>query len=598
VTGADAVACGNTLLADALLDELVRGGVRHIVVCPGSRSTPLAAAAARLARRLSDLRVVSLLDERSAGFFALGVGKWSRAPAAVICTSGTAVANLYPAVVEASLSCAPLLVLSADRPPELRDWGAAQTIDQVRLFGSYVRWYAELPLPEASTALLRHARALASRAVAQSLGRPPGPVHLNLPYREPLEPVQVPESLRAAAGREARSYTRVSTAVLAPSESLVAALVTRLASAPHGVIAAGPLDDPDAELGPAVVRLARALGWPFLAEPTSQLRCGAHASGGSPLAAHYDAFLRSACFAGEHAPQIVLRLGAPLTSKCFGAWLERHERAELWVVDPGGRFADPTHRAAEILRCEPAPLCAALAAALETLPRTSDSSWLAAFLAADRRAEVLLRRELERDDHLLGPRVVPELAALLPEGATLFVSNSLPVRDLDLLLPASTRALRVLCNRGANGIDGISSTALGAAAAGARPLVLLTGDLALLHDVGGLAAARRAQLDATIVVVNNDGGGIFSLLPIAAHGEGASFEELFATPHGVDLAHAAALYGAGHARVRSWEHLRLALKQSLSAPGLHLIEVPVDRPADTAHRRALAARAAEAGGAA
>ena len=588
----------NVAIASALADELARAGVRHFCVCPGSRSTPLVAAVVALAKDRPGLRIWSQIDERSAGFFALGLAKQTRLPAAVICTSGTAAANLLPAVVEASQSAVPLLLLTADRPPELRDWGAPQTIDQLRLFGPYARWFAELPPPEASVDLLRHARALGSRAVATACARPPGPVHLNLPFREPLEPVAVAgdrvEDLAAdslaARGRGSCAYTRVATARLAPPDDLVRRLATAIAATPHGVIAAGPLDA-GAELAAAVARLARAAGWPLLAEPTSQLRAGPHVAS-APVVGSHDSFLRDAELAASLAPRIVLRLGAPLTSKSFNAWIASHPEASLWIVDPDGRFADPTHRAAELLRVEPELLCDALAVRIERMSRALAPEWLDAFAGAERRARSALARELAADDRPLGPRIVAELAEMLPAGATLFVSNSLPIRDVDALFPVSLRPLRVLCNRGANGIDGIVSTALGAAAGGAAPLVLLTGDLALLHDLGGLLAARRHRIAATLVVLNNDGGGIFSMLPVAGQREAVGFEALFSTPHGLDLAHAARLFGATHVRVTSVEELRLALKHTIGAAGLHVVETPFDREVDADARRALFARVA------
>lgn len=581
----------NAALAGALLGELARAGVRHACVCPGSRSTPLAAAAAHT----PGLRAWSHLDERSAGFFALGLARASRTPVAVICTSGTAAANLLPAVVEASLAGVPLVLLTADRPPELREWGAPQTIDQVRLFGPYVRLFAEAPTPEADPALLRHMRALAARAAAVAAARPAGPVHLNLPLREPLEPARVagdvPPGLaerdpEAARGRGPLPWLRVREGVRAPAPEDVARLADAVAAAPAGVIAAGPLDAPEG-LAAAAARLAVAAGWPLLAEPTSQLRRGPHVSG-APVLGAYDAFLRDARLARACAPQLVLRLGAPLTSKPFAQWLAAHPAAELVLLDPDGRYADPSHRGGEILRADPALLCDAVARELAARrPAPARSAWLAALLDAERRARAALAEALAADERLLEPRLAFELGELLGEGATLFVSNSMPVRDLDSFLPPSPRRLRVLANRGANGIDGIVSSALGAAAACDGPLVLLTGDLALLHDLGGLLAAKRHGLSATFVVVNNGGGGIFSFLPVAGYRDEVDFDALFTTPHGLDLADAARLFGARHARPRSFEELRLALKAGVTEPGLDLVEVRVDREANVAHHREL-----------
>ena len=589
----------NLAWAGALVDELARAGVRHFCVCPGSRSAPLAAALAALRRERADVRLWPQIDERAAAFFALGLAKAARAPAALVCTSGTAAANFLPAVVEASLAGVPLVVLTADRPPEAREWGTAQTIDQLRLFGPHARWFAELPPPEPSEALLRHVRAVAARAAALAGGRPPGPVHLNVPFREPLEPERSAADAAAlgvvgdlvAHGRgEARGWTRAETPPARPDAALVERLAARIASTPNGVIAAGPLDAGPG-LGAAVARLARAAGWPLVAEPTSQLRRGAHVAG-APVIAGYDLFLRNAALAESLAPALVLRLGAPLTSKALANWLARHADAELWLADPAGRFADPTHRAAEIVRAEPELLCGALADALERTRHRADSRWSTELAAADARARTSLARGLARDDRLLGVRAVAELAEALPPGAALFVSNSLPVRDVDAVFAVSPAPLHVFANRGANGIDGIVSTALGVAAGGTAPLVLLTGDLALLHDLGGLAAAKRHGLSAAIVVLSNDGGGIFSQLPIAKHGEAVDFEALFATPHGLDFAHAAALFGASHARATSVEAFRVALKDALASPGLYLVEVPFDRELDVAVRRELFEQAA------
>lgn len=622
----------NAAQAQALLEALAAAGVRELCLSPGSRSAPLAAAAAQV----PGLRVRVHLDERAAAFFALGLARATRAPVALACTSGTAAANYLPAVVEASLGRVPLLVLTADRPPELRDWGAAQTIDQTRLFGSHVRWFAELPPPEPSAALLRHARAVAARAVAAACADPAGPVHLNLPYREPLEPARVEADVRALAAIDdpvargaspGATHFRVETPRLAPREALVERLAAEL-RARRAVLAAGPQDG-DPALPAALARLARAARAPLLADGASQLRVGPHVAG-APVLGAYDAFLRHAPFAARHGPEVVLRFGPPLTSRAAERWLERHPGAALRIVDAAGGFRDPAHRAAEILRVDAVALCEALAARLETSwaeattspgnararaerlaaprdpapreapPGAVPEAWLGGFLRAERLAQRALARAIADEPALFAPRAVRALAAALPEDALLYVSNSMPIRDLDLFLPPGPQRLRVLVNRGANGIDGVSSSALGAAAGSERPVALLTGDLAFLHDVGGLLAAARHELSLLCVVVNDDGGGIFSQLPIAAYGASVHFEERFATPHGVDLAAATALAGGTHARVRSPGELELALKAAACARGLRVVEVAVDRAAQTAHRRALldavaAALAAEGG---
>ncbi|MCL4685892.1 2-succinyl-5-enolpyruvyl-6-hydroxy-3-cyclohexene-1-carboxylic-acid synthase [Myxococcota bacterium] len=594
---APAFANANAAFAAALFDEFARAGIRHVCVCPGSRSAPLAIAAARA----PGLRVWTHLDERAAAFFALGIAKASRTAVALVCTSGTAAANFLPAVVEAHLARVPLLVLTADRPAELRDWGAAQTIDQVRLFGSHARWFAELPLPEPHASLLRHVRATAARAVAVASGRPAGPVHLNVPYREPLAPVAVPDDVAALAaldaspalrGRPERPYLRLDDASTAPSAPLVERLVRDLRAARRGILLAGP-DDRDPALAAALAKLARTAGWPLLADGASPLRTGSHV-GMTPICGAHDAFLRVERFAARHTPDLVLRFGAPPTSQATARWLEHSNDMDLRLVDAEGGFADPSQGAAEIVRADPVALCHALADAWGQQPGRTSETWLSSFQRAESAAQGVLTRGIETAPLLCAPAVVRALAAALPHDAVLFASNSMAVRDVDSFLSPAKKPLRVLVSRGANGIDGIPSTALGAAAALETSLALLTGDLAFLHDVGGLLAARRHGLSVLCVVVNDDGGGIFSYLPVAGYGEDAHFEDLFTTPHGVDLAHATALAGGRHVCVTEQNELEEALGRACAEPGLQVVEARIAREANVAHHRALWAAVAGA----
>ncbi len=491
----------NQALARALFGELARAGVRHACVCPGSRSAPLAIAAAHT----PDLRVWTHVDERSAGFFALGLAKATRAPVALICTSGTAAANFLPAVVEASLARVPLVVLTADRPAELRDWGAMQTIDQARLFGSHARWFAELPAPEPTASLLRNARAVAARAVAVALGSPRGPVHLNVPYREPLEPTPIEGDRAALAaqddalaleGRGDRAYTNLERPRSAPGAALVRRLAAELRAARRGVLLCGPADA-DAALAHALARLARVAGWPLLVDAASGVRRGPHVEKAPVLGAH-EAVLRAERFAAAHAPELVLRFGPPPTSRATNLWLERHAQAELRLVDADAGFADPTHRAAEILCVDPALLCTALADEIERGGAPSPGAWLADFLVAEERAQRALAEGIARERTLFSPAVARALASALPPSGALFASNSMAIRDLDGFLEPAPAPLRVLANRGANGIDGITSSALGAALGTGAPLACLIGDLAFLHDVGGLVAAKRHRISVSL----------------------------------------------------------------------------------------------------
>ena len=570
--------------AAALVGALGRAGVREACVSPGSRSTPLALALEaepRMAIRVH-------LDERSAGFFALGLARASRRPVALVCTSGTAAANYLPALVEASLTRIPLIVLTADRPPELRDWGAAQTIDQLHLFGRHVRWFAEAPVPDGRPDTQRLARALGARAVAVAAGSPPGPVHLNLPMREPLAPSCLPSPGPEALPSGPREWP----GALGPAPEAVAWLAGRVARHPCGVVACGPMDEPDA--AEAIAALARAADWPLLADPTSQLRRGPHVD--DHMLGHGDLFLGDAAFAERHAPELVLHFGAPPTSKAFHGWLERSAPAHVVHIDPAGGFRDPSHAASDFVRGDAASLCRAVVRRLGR-PRTN-SAWLDAFVTAERAAAGAVAAVVDVDPTLLAAAAIQTLSGCLPETAILYVSNSMAVRDLDAFLPVAPAPLRVLANRGANGIDGMVSSALGAAATGV-PTVLLTGDLALLHDASGLLAASRERLPLTIVVLNDDGGGIFSHLPVARLGDAADFARLFRTPHGQDLGRLCHGIGLSHVRIGSREHLAAALKDSLSRSTPSLLEVVLDADRNLEqHRRVRQAVAAALAGAA
>lgn len=571
----------NQLWARALMEELVRGGVRHAVVCPGSRSTPLALACAER----PELTTWSVIDERSAAFFALGLAKESGAPVAVVATSGTAGAHFYPAAIEAAMSYVPLLLLTADRPPELQGWGAPQTMPQQHLFGGFARWFVDLGLPEASPAALLHLRATAARAVATARRAPRGPVQLNAPFREPLAPTPDGVPLDklpplATSGRAGEPFTRIAPPAPEPDPAALAALRDRMAATERGVIVCGPRDPQDG-LQAAVLRLGEIYGYPVLAEATSQVRYGAS----GPIAL-YDALLRHAPFARAHRPELVVRLGGGLTPKGPQAWLDGSGAYTVQLSDQGGLF-DPQHAASMVIEGDAVKACARLAEG--RAPRST--AWAQSFAEAERRARAALEEAFARSEALTEPRIAREVVTSLPAGANLFVSSSMPIRAVDAFAPAGN-ALRVLANRGVNGIDGIVSSALGVAAGSGRPTALLVGDLAFLHDLGGLLTARRHKVPLTIVVVQNDGGGIFSFLPIAKATE--HFESLFGTPHGLpDLMPAAALFGARYAAPRTVSELRESLRAGLEG-GLHLVEVRVDRQSNPEEHRGLFARIAEA----
>ena len=547
----------------AFVDELARSGVRNVCLAPGSRSTPLALMLAQH----PDIKLWLLLDERSTAFFALGMAKASRRPVAILCSSGTATANFFPAVVEARVGRVPLIVLTADRPPELRDVGAPQTIDQIRLYGAYPKWSVEVAVPETSPDLLRYARTLAGRAAATALAEPAGPVHLNFPFREPLVPMPPDDWAGFTIERAGHEpYVAASSAPRVLDDPALAGLAAELSQARRGIIICGPQFD--AALAEPVARLASALGMPLLADPLSLVRCGPHAH--DAIIDSYDAFLRDVRVCQQLQPDVVLRFGAMPTSKPVLLFVQRFPGARHIVIGAG--WEDPTLLAAQMIDADPVRTCEALLE--QTVPATS-RDWLERWRAVDDVSRTAITAEMATFAEPFEGRVFADLAEILPSDTILWASSSMPVRDLDTFFPASERAIRFLSNRGANGIDGVISSALGASTVSNGPTVLAIGDIAFYHDMNGLLAAKLHELNATIVLLNNDGGGIFSFLPQAAQPE--HFEALFGTPHGLDFRQAAMLYDARYRLADDTVTLRDAVALALFEPGLKIIELRTTR---------------------
>jgi len=570
----------NTALASVFVEELARGGVRHAVISPGSRSTPLAVAL----WRQPEIEVSVIVDERSAAFFALGAAQATRVPVAMLCTSGTAAANYHPAVCEADESAVPLIALSADRPPELRDIGAGQTIDQVKLFGSSVRWFCEVGTHEAGDDGLLHHRSVACRALAAARGEPrPGPVHLNLPWREPLAPVADAGAVTATdplalEGRDGRPLTAVTPIDMEPTQFLLDEVAAHIGESDFGVIVAGRQLDP--ELREPLAHLARAAGFPILAEPTSQLRCGPHDR--SYVVSAYDHLLRDEGFREAMEPDLVLRFGEMPASKPLRSWLSASGANEI-VVDPSCGWNEPGRRAAALLRADPTELASGWAARIGE-DRPEPARWL----NAERAAREALEAELASLTEPTEPGLHLALGQAHRDGDLVYTASSMPIRDQEAFLSPSSGDILFLSNRGANGIDGLVSSGIGAAHASGRPTTIVTGDLGLLHDIGGLAALRDVSTPVRIVAIDNDGGGIFGFLPQAEALPGDDFEALLGTPRGVDAARAAALFGLPHRRLDSLADLPGAMEA-----GTGLIEVKTDRRANVElHRRLTAAVAA------
>ena len=558
----------STAFGIAFTDELVRCGLREVVLAPGSRSTPLAMAFGE-AERHGLVRLHVRIDERSASFTALGLAKTSRQPVAVLCTSGTAAANFHPAVIEADESAVPLLVLTADRPPEMRGTGANQVIDQLKMYGSAVRWFCEAGVPEARPGMAGYWRSLACQAWARASGRAgslAGPVHLNLAFREPLVPGGAgtpawPESLDGRP--DGRPWTSFEPGELTRDE-------LEVPWTERGVVVCGD-GDYDA-LG--LVKLAERAGWPVLAEPSSGGRRGPNA-----LAA-YQYVLATAEFMAAHAPELIVSAGRPGLSRPQSALLGAGSARRHVVIAQGpGRWADPQRAATDVAR----------AVRLTAAPGPQASgSWLADWRRADGAARRAVDAVLDDDDSLTEPRLARDLANQVPEGSLLWTGSSLPVRDVDFHL-SPREDLRILASRGASGIDGTTSSAIGAALAHGGPAFALIGDLTFLHDASGLALGPgEPRPDLCLVVVNNDGGGIFSTLEQAAFP--GTFERIFGTPHGTGLHHLAAAFGLPYVRLEQ----AADLGKALPGTGLRVVEAQTDRAAGAALRARLREVAAEA----
>ncbi|MFC6785988.1 2-succinyl-5-enolpyruvyl-6-hydroxy-3-cyclohexene-1-carboxylic-acid synthase [Halobaculum halobium] len=587
----------NTLWGRAVADELAATGVDAVCVTPGSRSTPLTVALAEH----PDVHVFSHLDERASAFFALGRARRTGEVTPLVCTSGTAAANFHPAVMEAAQSRVPMLLLTADRPPELRDSGANQTVDQEKLYGDAVRWYKDLPEPAADDRKLRSLRTDLARGVSTAEGTPAGPVHLNVPFCKPLEPVavdgDVPDDLPelAAQGREGgRPFVSTTAGHPMPDDRDLQRIASVL-DAERGLIVAGPADPP----GPdpqAVTALAHATGFPVLADPLSGLRFGS-AVRVAPVLGGYDGFLAGGVPEDWPDPEVVVRFGASPTSKPLRKYLAGSGARQL-LVDPAGGWREAEFAATDLVVADPSRLCGALSrqvgggGGVGSALDSDSTAWRERWEAAEAAHWDAVEATADGGRFFEG-RVLADVTELAPEPSTVFVSNSMPVRDADRFAAPAAKGLTMLGNRGASGIDGIVSTALGAGSATTDELTLVTGDLAYYHDMNGLLALERCDVGATVVLINNDGGGIFHMLPIEAFDP--PFTSQFKTPHDLDFEPTGELYDLSFARVDGddREGFRELYRESAASDGTDVIEVASDAEASHRVREEIAERTAE-----
>lgn len=552
----------------AFVVELVQTGIKDVVVSPGSRSTPMAMVMAEH----PELNIHIHVDERSAAFFALGIAKATNKPVAILCTSGTAAANYFPAIIEARYSRVPLLVLTADRPHELREVGAPQAIDQIHLYGQHVKWFADMALPENSNELIRYARTVGARAAAIASQAPAGPVHLNFPFREPLIP-KLDEEIFELKERP-MGYVQVRNGELTIRQDEFREISQKLKGYKKGIIVCGNISDN--RFAQAVTELSAALKFPVLADPLAQLRSGLHPL--ENIVEAYDTFLRNEDAKEYLKPDVILRFGAMPVSKALTIFLKENHQAEQFVIDGAGGWRDPATLSTEMIFCNETIFCEQLSGLTETKESTE-------FLEKWREINELTKANMAliKDSQMLSEgRLFYQIAEMLPEEATLFVGNSMPIRDLDSFFLNNHKSIKVMANRGANGIDGTVSTALGAALY-SQPLYLVLGDLTFFHDLNGMIAAKLYGIDIRIIVVNNNGGGIFSFLPQSQHPK--NFELLFGTPLNLEFEHAVRMFNGNYTKVKDWDHFHELMKQSSDVKGLNVYEVVTNRDSNlTQHR--------------
>ncbi len=561
----------NTIWSGIFVNELKKLGLDSVCIAPGSRSTPLAVAFAE-----SGIKIYVHSDERSAAYFALGLARASRKPVALVCTSGTAAANFFPAIIEANYSEVPLIVLTADRPAEMRESGANQTIDQLKLFGNHVRWFADVPAPEAnfSEHLFRYLQSLAARAYETSQSPLPGAVHLNFQFRKPLEPIDVPtdrplwmnDTLLSAPSTSLRTRLKTDPArvtfsrpQLFPAPAQTDFLADKISSSPRGLIVCGPRC-PAGDFPAQLTQLATRIGYPILADSLSGLRFGTHVN--ENIIGGYDTFLPT-----NLRPQVIMRFGDVPTSNALCDYLDSLEDIPQIHISEVKRWRDDRFLVTHSVWCDPLLLCEELLNKLDWQSNLQDLNWLPAWTKLESAVWSEVNNSCANPDFEGG--ILPDVLSQLPPNNGLFIANSLPIRHFDQFAQPSQKPVQVFANRGASGIDGTLSSALGAAAH-LPGLVFVTGDLSFYHDMNGLLAIQRCGILATIIVINNDGGGIFERLPISKFEP--PFTELFVAPHGLTFEHAAKLYGIEYVRA---ERLSLApaLKSALAYEKSTIIEI-------------------------
>ena len=564
----------NTLWTETFVKELVLAGIKYVCISPGSRNTPLTLAFANNKK----IKSYVLVDERSTGFFALGLAKASNSPVAIVCTSGTATAEFYPAIIEAYQQRVPLIVCTADRPPELLDVGANQTINQINLYKNHIRWFVDIGLPEPTVRRLKHIKSTARRAVYESFIKSKGPVHLNFPFRKPFEPefhtdeveMNIIDFAKTNGNNRKiliESYERKNL----KNEKWFKDIAGFLMTVKKGLIIAGP-ENYNPEFPKNLVRLAARLNYPILADGCSNIRFGNHEK--DLIISNYDAFLRSDSFVKKIKPDFILHFGRTITSKALDTFLDKCNAPRYMINDYGDWF-DPSNKSLAAYDCKPYIFCEWMNEFLEEenfIRNTED--WLNIYLTADKKTGKTKVQLIDNSPSFDEPCIISQIINELPDNSQVMISNSMPVRDFDYFASNTEKKLTIFNNRGASGIDGINSTALGIRCGSSKITVLITGDLAFYHDLNGLLAAYKYSLSLIIILINNNGGGIFEILPISNYGR--IFKDYFIAPLNLDFSHFVKAYKGNYKKIKDRKNFQKTFKEFLKKKNFSVIEIPTD----------------------
>lgn len=572
----------NILWSEIFVKELADNGVKYACISPGSRNTPLTVAFSQN----KNIKTHILVDERSNGFFALGLARASKTPVALVCTSGTAVAEFYPAIIEAFQQNIPLIVLTADRPPELQDCGANQTIHQNNIYKNHICWFRNAGLPGVSIKKLSSVRSLAKKAFFESSSK--GPVHVNFPFRKPLEPSSFTDEISDEVLQKLalehpceNGLNETPPEKITPEKSLADEIYEKLKAAQKCIVLAGP-DDPLDDFACSLQHMASLFSLPILADGASQLRYGSHNK--SNVFINYEGCLRSGEFSKKTQPELILHFGRTMTSKGIEMFLEKTS-SEYYIINERGSIFDPFGKTTAVLAMNSNEFLSNIIKKAESEGfKREDSSWLEVFKSAEATAEELKKEIIMRADFPFEGRIFTEAVSLMPQNSNLMISNSMPVLDLDYFSPKTEMLIKVYNNRGASGIDGITSTALGIASASASPTVLITGDLAFYYDLNGLLASKKYSIPLVVVLINNDGGGIFEMLPISGYEENL-FREYFQTPHELDFSHFVKGYSGDFLEISDWQGFRKAFAGALKSPKLSVLHIRTDSRESVSLRR-------------